>query len=93
MIFRKAKIRKEIDSRILELSQELETEEPGTDYYTTIIRQIEDLKKIRANDNSVSPDTVLVVVGNLAGILLILNFEKAGIITSRAINFVMKGRV
>ena len=93
MIFRKAKIRKEIDSRILELSQELETEEPGTDYYTTIIRQIEDLKKIRANDNSVSPDTVLVVVGNLAGILLILNVEKAGIITSRAINFVMKGRV
>jgi len=41
----------------------------------------------------ISPDTLLVVAGNLLGILLILNYEKADIITSKAMNFVLRGRV
>lgn len=41
----------------------------------------------------VTPDTLLVVLGNLGGILLILNFEKLDIIRSKAISFVLKGRV
>lgn len=41
----------------------------------------------------ISPDTLLIVGGNLLGILLILNFEKADIITSKALSFVLKGRV
>ena len=40
-----------------------------------------------------SPDTVLVVAGNLIGILAILNFEKMDIIRSKAISFVLKGKV
>lgn len=42
---------------------------------------------------NISPDTALIVLGNLTGILMILYFEKAGIITSKAINFVLKGRI
>lgn len=41
----------------------------------------------------VSPDTILVVAGNLLGILLILKFEKLDIITTKALSFVLKGRV
>lgn len=41
----------------------------------------------------ISPDTIAVVAGNLAGILLILNFEKLGNVTSKALGFVLKGRV
>ena len=41
----------------------------------------------------VSPDTILIIVGNLAGILLILKYEKLDIITSKALGFVIKGRV
>ena len=41
----------------------------------------------------ISPDTMLVVAGNLAGILLILKFEKLDIIATKAIGFVLKGRV
>ena len=41
----------------------------------------------------ISPDTLLVVVGNLAGILLILKFEKLDVIATKAIGFVIKGRV
>lgn len=40
-----------------------------------------------------TPDTLLVVGGNLIGILLILNFEKMDIVRSKAISFVLKGRV
>lgn len=41
----------------------------------------------------ISPDAILAVVGNLAGIALILNFERMEILTSRAIGFVMKTRL
>jgi len=40
----------------------------------------------------ISPDTILVVAGGLLQVLLILNFEKLDVITSKAINFVIKGR-
>ena len=40
-----------------------------------------------------SPDTVLVVAGNLIGILAILNFEKLDIVRSKAIGFVLKGKI
>lgn len=40
-----------------------------------------------------TPDTLLVVGGNLMGILLILNFEKLDIVRSKALGFVLKGRV
>lgn len=40
-----------------------------------------------------TPDTLLVVGGNLMGILLILNFEKLDIVRSKAVGFVLKGRV
>jgi hypothetical protein len=41
----------------------------------------------------ITPDTILVVGGNLAGILLILNFEKMDIVRSKAMSFVLKGRL
>lgn len=40
-----------------------------------------------------TPDTVLVVGGQLLSILCILNFERFDIVRSKAIGFVMKGRV
>lgn len=44
------------------------------------------------NPRRVSPDTLILVAGNLIGIVIILGYEKANIITSRAMNFVMKLR-
>jgi len=40
-----------------------------------------------------TPDTVLISATNLLGIILVLNFEKIDIVRSKAINFVLKGRV
>lgn len=41
----------------------------------------------------ITPDTLLIAVTNLLGILLILNFEKFDIVRTKALGFVMKGRV
>jgi len=50
------------------------------------------LKEIESPSSRVSPDTLAVVMGNLAGILMILNFERVHIVTSKAIGFVLKPR-
>ena len=42
---------------------------------------------------TITPDTILVAATNLLGIVLVLNFEKFDIIRSKAIAFVLKGRV
>ena len=39
-----------------------------------------------------TPDTILMVAGNLTGIMMILNFERLDIIRSKAIGFILKGR-
>lgn len=41
----------------------------------------------------VTPDTLVLAITNLLGILLILNFEKLDIVRTKAMGFVMKGRV
>ena len=41
----------------------------------------------------VTPDTLVVAGTNLAGILLILNFEKFDLVRSKAMSFVLQGRV
>jgi hypothetical protein len=66
----------------------------GTDEYDRKVDQIAklyDLKKHSASDK-VSKDTLYTVIGNLAGILLILNYERAHVVTSKAVGFVMKPR-
>ena len=40
-----------------------------------------------------SPDTLLIVGANLIGILLILNYEKLDIVSSKALSFILKARV
>lgn len=37
-----------------------------------------------------SPDAVVAAVGSVAGIVLILNYEKLGVVTSKAVGFVNK---
>lgn len=42
---------------------------------------------------SISPDTIVTVAGSLLGIMIIVWHEKADVITSKALSFVLKGRV
>lgn len=71
------------------------TVDPDTEEFSTIVKQLSKLHKIRSLKKSegVKLETLLPVVGNLAGILLILNFERAHVVTSKALSFVLKSRM
>lgn len=68
-------------------------EEPDADEKAKLLDQVTKLSKLKEYDRKrVSPDTLVLVAGNLAGIILILSYEKANVLTSRALGFVMKLR-
>lgn len=51
-----------------------------------------DAKASLPRPNIVSADTAVVVAGNLIGIVAILGYERAHVVTSKALNFVMKAK-
>jgi hypothetical protein len=88
---KRTRLEKEIDSVI----QTMSLYHPGSEEYGYIADNLDKLYKTKANEQvrRVSPDTIAVVAGNLLGIVLILGYEKADIITSKALGFVLRGRV
>lgn len=86
----KKALNKEIDRLTLELCEDYISDER----YEEIMRKLDKLFAIRNNQKSnVDINTVLTVAGSLSGILLILNYERLGAMTSKAVNFVLKGRI
>lgn len=62
--------------------------------YTTAVNNLKTLQEIRRNQaNCVDVNKAMAVSGNLLGIAMILNFERVGTITSKALGFVIKGRI
>jgi hypothetical protein len=92
MFTRKPKEKTDLDRAIEMLVDRLN--EADDDQTAKLVNQISVLAKAREtiHPKRVSPDTLVLVAGNLAGIVLILGYEKANVLTSRALNFVMKLR-
>ena len=69
--------------------------EPDDPKYASVTKQLEVLRKVRAQKvaDPVTNDTLLIVAGNLIGIVLILGWENAHPVVSKALSFVLKGRV
>jgi hypothetical protein len=65
---------------------------PGTARYDEVSDQIAKLYKLKEVDfkSGVSSDVMVGAATNLAGILLILNYEHAHVMTSKALSFVWK---
>lgn len=79
-----------IDAALAEL-KELKTNDPA---YQTTLDRVKELYKLKdqTSPKRVSPDTVVQVAGSLAGIILIISYEHAHAISSKALGFVMKSR-
>lgn len=88
---KRTNLEKEIDSVVKTMSEY----DPCSVEYRDIATSLEILYKAKSHDRArhVSPDTIAVVAGNLFGLALILGYEKANVITSKALGFVIKGRV
>lgn len=76
------------------LLTKLETVEPGTPEFTTIVEQYEKLCKASPKKETwLKPELLLPIAGNLAGIIAVLKYEQAHVLTSKAFGLVSKIRV
>ncbi len=75
--------------------RELSGHEIGSEEYKTILDRAVTLQKLMDEEkpSSVSKDTLAVIGANLLGILMIIKHENINVITSRAMNLIMKPRV
>ena len=72
----------------------LKTEMPDSEDYIKTLSLVERLNEMldKETPDVVSKNTLLVVGGNLLGILLILKHEHLNVITSKALGFVIRAR-
>ena len=91
-IFKKEKtmLEKEIEAVLLDMKDMY----VDSDEYEVALNHLSTLHEIKSKEKkwNVSPDTMAIVAGNLLGIILILKHEELNVITSKAMNFVIKGR-
>ena len=102
---KRTELEKERDKAIEELRNttwlaeaDIGTDENGYPYqspYNELLKRIERLNALIGEDKKkgVSLDTALTVGANILGIVLIIHHEKLNVITSKALSFVMRGRV
>lgn len=81
-----------LENEIERLLEVLKNMEPTDEKYPNVADQLVKLYKLKEVDSKkrVSPDAMAAAATNLAGILLILNFEHAHVMTSKALGFVVK---
>jgi hypothetical protein len=70
----------------------MEDTDPNSHEYETLVNRLSDLNSIKVNNtkSKLSKDALLTVAANLAGIVLILQYERAEIVGSKALTFVKK---
>ena len=88
---KKSKLENAIDSILDDMSKF----DANSDEYSDMATNLEKLLKAKSYEEqkNISPDTIALVAANLIGIVLILKHEKVDIITSKALGFVLRGRV
>lgn len=79
-----------LDGQIAEILEAMSTEEPWSETYAHLTDQLAKLYALKApeKDRRVSPDAMLAVAGNLTAVLLVLNHERLGVISSKAMSFI-----
>lgn len=85
----------DLDSVIERLLKMLDDMDPRDDDYDKVTEQIVKLRKLRSEENSkkrLSPDVLASAATNLAGILLIINFEHAHVLGTKALGLVKNMR-
>jgi hypothetical protein len=88
----------QLDESIKLLISELAGFDAGTPEHDACVTALKTLMELRIADKaavkpSVSPDVLVSAVSSLLGIVMILGFEKANVLTTKALAFVPKPRV
>lgn len=86
----KSELEKAIDSLLARMANSQEESEE----YAQMADQLVKLYKLKEHDapSRISKDTMVLVAGNLVGILIIVGYERAHVVTSKALSFAGKLR-
>ena len=81
-----------VDPEITRVFMAMQDQEPKGEAYGELLSRLEKLHGMRQDEkpNPLNSNTVATVLANLAGILLIIRHEHVNVITSRAMNMVIK---
>lgn len=84
-----------LEEEIVSILRKMSYIEPDAQEYEKLTARLETLRGIQdvKSERKLKPDTVALVAANILGIVIILGFEQANVITSKALGFVTKGRV
>lgn len=86
-----------IDKEIESVVEQMQTVEADSDVYNAMLDRLERLHKMKISEKkekpSVSPDALVAAAASIGGIALILGYEHANVITSKAMSFVFKPKV
>jgi hypothetical protein len=89
-MFQKDSIELQLEKTILDLLEEVNsTQDKTSDEYAKMVDQAAKLYELRQKSR-ISPEALVTVASNLAGILLVMNHERAHVIASKAFSFVKK---
>jgi hypothetical protein len=86
----------ELDEQISRVLSRMQYLEPDSEEYgSTLLRldKLYSMKNSNSSNNRISADTMLIVGANLLGIILILGYERAHVVTSKALGFVVKSKI
>jgi hypothetical protein len=92
-MFQKSQSKKTgLDIAIDDLLAELKGLETESEDFATAVSHIETLYELKLKDkpDRVSRDVLVTVAGNLAGILLIVQFERLNVVTTKALSLLLK---
>ena len=94
MFTQKDKTKPGLDKAIDELLKEMSALNGDSEEYAKMVTQLNTLYRLKEVDppKTISPDTLAIVAGNLLGIVMIVGHERAHVITSKAIGFILKMR-
>jgi len=83
-----------VDDVVDTLLSQMQDRTPDSPEFADYLTYLERMDKLRNTNKRarVSPDTVVLAVCNLAGILAVLHYEKLDVITSKAMNLVIKSK-
>lgn len=82
----------DLQKAIVRLYEEMSSHRPDSPEYAKITTQLTALYALKETNSKsrVSADTLAMVIGNLLGIVLIVGHERANVVTSKALGFVMR---
>lgn len=81
-----------LDGPIERVLQEMEVYGPDSPEYPELLTRLEKLLELKAKNQPprVTPDQMAMVLGNIAGILIIVSYEHAHVVVSKALGLLVK---